>query len=198
RGPMGDEGQNRGFTKAGPGALQLANPSSTYTGDTIIQEGQLRLDANGTIGNGTGGLFLSGGNLGVSGGPRAPVTAPVSHPIHVTQDAVISTTFPGTVTPPVDNMEVTFTGSLVGTGGTLTFRNEAVSGGTHPVNQFEVQFSASGISFSRPIVIAAGLNNVERTTSLSSSSATGPQTYTGDISGPGKFRRLTAGGTTVL
>ncbi|HEX6961599.1 MAG TPA: autotransporter-associated beta strand repeat-containing protein [Lacipirellula sp.] len=193
RGPLGDEGQDRGFTKAGPGTLTLNNPGNTYGGDTMILSGQLRIDGNATLGDGTGTVHLSGGNL-VTTGNRDPSTDPVPNPINVTADAVIATT-----RQLDDAVEVDFTSnSISGTGGTLTFRNDA-TGTANPDNQFEPRFSGSGFNFSRPIVIAEGLNDpVNRTTRLNSANASGTQTFSGEISGPGSFRRMVDGGTTVL
>ena len=199
RGSVGDEGQNRGFTKAGPGTLTIANPGNTYGGDTTVLEGQLRIDGNATLGDGTGTVFLSGGNLATSQN-RDPSTDPIPNPINVTQNTVISTVFAGAVTPPTPIADVSFTSNnITGTASTvITFRNDAVNGGANPVNQFEPRFTGN-FSLPSPIVIAAGLNNpTQRTTRLNSANTSGTQTYSGDISGAGKFRRLAAGGTTVL
>lgn len=193
RGVVGEDVPGRGFTKSGPGTLTIANPANTWTGSTVVAEGQLRVDANGRIGDGTGTLFLSGGNLATSV-TRDVSTAPISNPINVTQNAAIVTVFGG-VTPPTDVADANFTGAFSGTAGTLTFRNDAPLTGGNPDTQFEPRLSAD-FSFSRPIVIAAGLNSALRTTRLSSANA-GMQTLSGEISGPGKYRRM-AGGTTVL
>jgi len=192
-GPVGDEGQNRSITKAGPGTLTLNSSSNTYGGDTTILAGQVRIDGNATLGDGTGTVHLSGGNLATTGN-RVPGTNPVPNPINMTADAIISTT-----RQLDDVVEVDFTSSsITASAGTLTFRNDA-TGTANPDNQFEPRFSGSAINFGRPIVIAAGLNNpILRTTRLNSANATGTQTFSGDISGPGKFRRMVAGGTTVL
>jgi fibronectin-binding autotransporter adhesin len=194
RGPIGDEGQNRGFTKAGPGALTLNNPANTYGGDTTILEGQLRIDDNATLGDGTGTVHLSGGALNVTIN-RDPTASPVPNPINVTADSTISTTR-AQVDP---NVNMNFTSnSIGGSAGTLTFRNDAAAGGTQTANVFEPQFSGSGFNFSRPIVIAEGLNSPTRTTRLNSGNNSGVQTFSGEISGPGKFRRMVGGGETVL
>jgi len=192
RGPIGDEGQNRGFTKAGPGTLTLNNPSNTYTGDTTILAGQLRIDNNATLGdpNNPGTVHLSGGSL-VTTMHRDPVANPVPNPINVTADSAITTT-----RQLDDTVEVDFTSnSISGNAGTLTFRNDA-TGTTNPDNQFEPRFSGSGFNFSRPIVIE--VTNPQRTTRLNSANTAGTQTFSGAISGGGSFRRLAAGGTTIL
>ena len=163
-GPIGDEGQNRGITKAGPGVLTLNSSTNTYGGDTTILAGQIRIDANATLGDGTGTINFSGGNLATTR-HRDPGTDPVANPINMTADAVISTT--RQLVDPVDSIEVDFTSSsITASAGTLTFRNDA-TGTTNPDNQFEPRFSGSGFNFSRPIVIAAGLNDpVLRTTAV--------------------------------
>lgn len=190
RGPIGDDGNNYGFTKDGTGVLTLNNPNSTYGGATTIVNGQLRIDDNATLGNGNGALNLSGGTLNVTV-TRDPTNNPVANPVNVTADSTI-----GTSRATVDStINVNFTSNTVGgTAGTLTLQNIAASG---IASQLEVQFSGNGFNFGRPIVIAAGLNAANRTTRLDSGNATGTQTFSGPISGAGSYRRL-AGGTTVF
>lgn len=201
RGPIGDEGASRGFTKSGNGVLTLNHPSSTYGGATTILQGQLRIDANASLGNGQGAINLSGGSLNSTQSrlttDPTPVSIPIPNPINLTANSIISTTFAGATTPPAPTSEMELSSnSIGGTGGTLTLRNDAASGGANPTNQFEPRFSGNGFDFPRPIEIAAGLNSVTRTTRLNTSNATGTQTFSGIISGPGKYRRMTAGGTT--
>jgi autotransporter-associated beta strand protein len=125
---------------------------------------------------------------------RDPATNPVPNPINISADSAITTT-----RQLDDVIEVDFTSnSINATAGTLTFRNDS-TGITNPDNQFEPRFSGSGFNFARPIVIAAGLNDpVNRTTRLNSANATGVQTFSGEISGPGSFRRMIDGGATIL
>ena len=193
RGVVGQDVPGRGFTKRGPGVLTIANPNNSWSGNTVVEEGQLRIDANGRLGDGSGTVFLSGGNLATSV-TRDVTTDPIANPITMTQDAAIVTVFGG-VTPPSDVSDANFTGAFSGTGGTLTFRNDAPNGGGNPDTQFEPRLSAD-FTFSRPIVIAAGLNSPLRTTRLSSANA-GTQTFSDAISGAGIYRRM-AGGTTVF
>ncbi|HEX4416110.1 MAG TPA: autotransporter-associated beta strand repeat-containing protein [Lacipirellulaceae bacterium] len=190
RGPVGDGGNNYGFTKAGPGVLTLNNPNSTYGGNTVVMAGQLRIDDNATLGNGSGTLVLAGGTLDTTLS-RDPSVNPIPNPVSVTGNSSI-TTNRATVDSTVN---VNFTSNSVGgTAGTLTLQNIATSS---IASQFEVQFSGSGFDFGRPIVIAAGLNNANRTARLNSGNASGTQTFSGAISGPGSYRRM-AGGTTVF
>jgi autotransporter-associated beta strand protein len=193
RGVVGQDAPGSGFTKRGPGVLTIANPNNSWTGNTTVEEGQLRVDANGRLGDGTGTVFLSGGNLATSV-TRDVTTDPIANPITVTQDAAIVTVFGG-VTPATDVSDANFTGVLSGTGGTLTFRNDAPATGGNPDTQFEPRLSAD-FTFSRPIVIAEGLNSALRTTRLNSANA-GTQTFSAAISGAGIYRRM-AGGTTVF
>ena len=192
-GPVGDEGQNRSITKDGAGSLTFNSSTNSWGGDTTILAGQIRIDQNAVLGDGTGTINFAGGNLATTN-HRDPVTRPIVNAINMTADAIISTT-----RQLGDVIEANFTtSSITATAGTLTFRNDA-TGITNPDNQFEPRFSGSGFNFSRPIVIAAGLNDpVLRTTRFSSANASGTQTYSGVISGPGKFRRMVSGGTTVL
>jgi autotransporter-associated beta strand protein len=193
RGVVGQDVPGRGFTKRGTGVLTIANPNNSWSGNTTVEEGQLRIDANGRLGDGTGTVFLSGGNLATSV-TRDVTTDPISNPITMTQDAAIVTVFGG-VTPPSDVSDANFTGVLSGTAGTLTFRNDAPAAGANPDTQFEPRLSAD-FTFTRPIVIAEGLNSPTRTTRLSSAN-TGTQTFSGAIFGEGIYRRM-AGGTTVF
>jgi len=188
RGPVGDGGNGYGFTKDGNGVLTLNHPGSTYGGATTILAGELRIDANATLGNGSGALNLSGGALKVTA-TRAVATDPVPNPINVTADSAILTSA-GAATVDVDFT----TNALGGSGGTLTLRNDAAAG----TGQFEPRFSGSGFDFARPIVIDTGLNGATRTTRMNSANAASTtQTFSGPISGAGSYRRL-AGGTTVF
>jgi len=193
RGTVGEDAPGRGFTKRGPGTLTIANPNNSWTGATVVEEGQLRVDANGRIGDGTGALILAGGNFATAV-TRDVTTAPISNPIAVTQDSAIVTVFGG-ANPLTNTTDANFTGPFSGVGGTLTFRNDAPNNATNNVTQFEPQLSAD-FTFSQPIVIAAGLINSTRTTRLNSANP-GVQTLSGPISGPGKYRRM-AGGTTIF
>ncbi|MBA3481095.1 MAG: autotransporter-associated beta strand repeat-containing protein, partial [Pirellulales bacterium] len=198
RGPVGDEGQNRGITKAGSGVLTMNNPDNTYGGDTTILGGSIRIDDTSNLGDGTGTLRLSGGNLNTTQN-RDLVSFPVNNPIEVTADSAITTTQAGNVTllPTVD-LNLT-SNSVGGSAGTLTFRNDAAVTVANPSNTFDPRFSGSGFNLTRPIILAAGgVDPANRFTRLNSANATGTQTFSGVISGPGKFRRMTAGGTTVF
>src|SRR5205085_178525 len=65
-----DNGQGYGFTKAGTGTLNLTSDSSrfnSFSGPVTITAGQLRLVAPVRIGDGTGALNLSGGQLEFNG-----------------------------------------------------------------------------------------------------------------------------------
>ena len=182
RGPIGDDGNNYGFTKSGPGVLTLNNPSSTYGGNTTVLSGQLRIDDNATLGNGSGTLVLAGGTLDTTLN-RDPSVNPVPNPVSVTANSSITTNRAATDT----TVNVNFTSnSISGSGGTLTLQNIATSS---IASQFEVQFSGSGFDFSRPIVIAAGLNAANRTTRFNSGNASGTQTFSARF----LARALTAG-----
>jgi fibronectin-binding autotransporter adhesin len=63
--PVTDGGSSGGFTKAGSGTLTLS-AANTYSGDTTISAGTLKLDAAGAIPNSPNIIVGSGGTLDVS------------------------------------------------------------------------------------------------------------------------------------
>jgi fibronectin-binding autotransporter adhesin len=192
-GTVTEDSSPRGIIKDGSGVLTLNNANNSYTGNTTILNGQLRIDGDGKLGTGAGTLFLSGGKLNISAS-RTPSSDPVSNPIVVTADSSITTTSGAA------NVDLNLSNdSVSGTGGTLTFRNEAAAGN----GVFQPRFSGSGFNFTRPIDLAAGLNGATRSTELNSYNTTGTtQTFSGVISGDGSYVRNAStagsGGTTVF
>src|SRR6185295_5835795 len=111
-------------------------------------------------------LKLSGGTLNTSAS-RNVTTAAIPNNISVTADSAITTTSTAAT------VDLNFTGTLTGTGGTLTFRNDAASGG----GVFDVRLSGGNFTMARPIVIA---NGVSGTTRLGDFNTTGTtHTYNG-------------------
>ena len=122
----------------------MSSTSNTYGGGTTLNGGKLSI--NGTATLGTGALTLSGGNL-VTTANRA-VSAALPNNIVVTADSAITTTSNAA------SVGLPFTGSLSGTGGTLTIRND----GTSSPGLFDVTFRNGDNTMTRPIVIDNGGN----------------------------------------
>jgi autotransporter-associated beta strand protein len=174
-------------TQNGPGTLALGTLSNTYSGGTTIAGGKITIGGTGTpIGSGT--LTLAGGTL-VTTANRMPGAA-LANDISVTADSAITTT--SNAAAPL----LPFTGTLTGTGGTLTLRNDAAS----TTGQFDVRFSGGDYTMTQPIVIDNGAGG--GTTRLSDFNASGTtHTYNGVISGNGSYNRSVssgAGGNTIF
>jgi len=175
--------------KTGSGTAGLT-PVNTYQGNTILSNGVLTVDGDATLGDATGTLILAGGTLS-STASRSVGTAPVANPVSLVADSAITTSSTAsTVDLNLSN------DSIGGTGGTLTFRNDAASG----TGVFVPRFSGSGFNFARPVVIANGSFG---TTRLDSYNTTGTmQTFSGAISGNGGYRRNAStagsGGITIF
>jgi autotransporter-associated beta strand protein len=172
----------------GPGTLALGNVANTYTGGTTIAGGSITIGGSGSpLGSG-GTLTLSGGTLVATSSRASSAALPLN--VVVTADSAITTTSAaGTPTLP-------FTGTLTGSGGTLTIRNDAAA----TTGQFEVRFSGGDYVMSRPIVLnnGAGGGSV-RLADFNSSGST--HTYNGIISGGGGYNRSVSsggGGTTIF
>lgn len=202
-----DDGNIRGFTKAGPGTLILGSPSNAYRGETTIQEGFLRVRkqtiANrvgaARIGDGNGRVNLSGGTLEYNGSVLTagdPRTFTVTNPIHVTADSGIRYFSTTANLGATNTIEFIFSSdSITATGGTLTFSNSGSCTDNDNTCMFRPTFSGSGFDFSRPVVISNHSSVATRSTQLVSSNASGTQTWSGAISGDGSFRRTGAGAT---
>ncbi len=151
RGPVGDEGQNRGFTKAGPGILTLANPNNTFSGDVTVLEGYVNVNTAGVVGDGSGTIHLSGGHFSVS---QANRTVAITNPFDISAaDSTIRTTAAGA--HPV----VELSSASIGGSGSLRITNDAAGCGTPFEGNmcvFDVTFSAAGLNFSLPLEIANG------------------------------------------
>ena len=203
-GDIVDDGNVRGFTKAGPGVLTLGSQGNSYRGETTIQEGYLRVrkqtNAGNTgvtrIGDGMKAVNLSGGTLEYNGSLIASIPAEnnriltVTNPINVTADSGIG--YYTTGNAGTDTVTFIFSSdSITGTGGTLTFDRATSNAST--LNAFKPTFSGSGFSFGRPIV----MNNESstKTIELNSTNTTGTQTWSGAISGDASYRRSGAGAT---
>jgi autotransporter-associated beta strand protein len=201
-----DNGQGYGFTKAGTGILNLTSDSTqmnNFSGPVTVSAGQLRTVAPVRIGDGTGGLYLSGGQLAFNGGLNGlvPHTSEryeeISNPLHVTADSSIaydSTT--GNLTDVTDplGIQYVFTSNTVDrTGGTLTFSYLNTASTTTVT--YRPRFTGSGFDYTGPVVINKGTG--ARNTVLESTNASGTQTWSGNMTGTGSYLRG-AGGTTVL
>src|SRR5262249_36783405 len=152
-------------------------------GDTIVNGGNLEVDDVGTIGNGSGTLYLSGGSL-LAGATRNGTESdqlPINNPIVVTTDAYIQN-FAGTAS----TRYLALAGPLSGTGGTLSIANPTTASG----NTFVVRFF-SPFTFANPMVV--GVFGYDLSTAFSvmeSDNTNGTQTFSGNIDGVGSIRRL--------
>ncbi len=175
-------GGSHSITKIGTGILYLRGVN-TYSGDTIVNAGNLEVDDVGTIGNGVGTLYLSGGNL-LAGATRNGTQSdqlPINNPIVVTADGYIQN-FAGTAT----TRYLALAGPLSGTGGTLKIANPT----TTPGNIFVVRFF-SPFTFSNPMVVGeAGYDLSSAFSVMESDNTNGTQTFSGNIDGVGIVRRL--------
>ena len=176
--------------KTGSGYIGLTDANNSYTGTTTISNGVINIGSTSKLGDGTGALILSGGTLNITAS-RTTSTAPISNPLFVNADSAITTTNPSAT------VDLNFTNdSISGVAGTLTLRNDAASG----TGVFQPRFSGSSFNFNRPIIIANGGFGTTRLNSFNLAGTT--QTFSGNLSGNGGYRRTASasgtGGTTVL
>jgi len=163
---------------------------NTYSGNTTLNAGTVHIDGDATFGTSAGTLNLAGGNINTTAN-RSVTSDPVAQGINMTANTTISTTS----TAANVNLNLS-SNSVSGTAGTLTFRNDGAAG----AGTFDPRFSGSGFDFSRPIVIDNGPNGATRLSSFNPTGTT--QTFSGDISGNGSYRRSATspdtGGDTIL
>jgi autotransporter-associated beta strand protein len=188
-GAIGEDTPGRSLTKAGNGILALTG-ANTYTGSTTILDGQLNVNGTSTLGDGNGVLNLSGGKLNTTAS-RTASSAPIANPIDLTADSTITTTSAaGTV-----DLNLS-TNTVGGTGGKLTFRNDAASG----TGVFQPRFSGSGFNFGQNIDIVNGASGTTLLQSFNISPTV--QTFSGVIGGTGSYKRTATtsgtGGETVF
>jgi autotransporter-associated beta strand protein len=177
----------RGIIKTGSGILAL-NGANNYSGDTTISGGQVNINGTSTLGDGTGTLHLSGGKLSTSAS-RTASTAPVANPIDVTAESFINTSSTAA------NVDLNLSSATVGGAGSLIFSNACITAG----GIFQPRFSAA-FSTSLPIKIA---NGTFGSTLLQSFNTTATdQTFSGEISGTGSYKRNASsagtGGRTIF
>ena len=173
------------MTQNGPGTLALGTGANTYSGGTTLAGGKITIGGSGTA-LGSGGLTLSGGTL-VSSANRSVAAATN---VSLTADSAITTTSTAA------SVALPFSGTLTGTAGTLTIRNDASS----TTGVFDARFSGGDYTMSRPIFVDNGAGG--GTARLADFNATGTtHTYSGVISGNGGYNRSVSagtGGTTVF
>lgn len=168
-----------GGLKLMSGTLALGSSASTFGGGTTISGGgKITIGSSGTpLGSGT--LTLSGGTLTSTASRSTALNSVV-----VTADSAITTT--STASP----VNLPFAGTLTGTGGTLTIRNDAASG----TGLFDVRFSGGDYTMTQNIIISNGAGtsfarlsdfNVAGTTHI----------YNGIISGTGAYNRSVSSGS---
>ena len=163
----------------GSGTLALGTTNNTYSGGTTIAGGKITIGGTGTpLGSGT--LTLAGGSL-VTTASRLTMSA-LALNVAVTADSAITTT------SAASQVNLPFSGTLTGTAGTLTIRNDAAA----TTGLFDVRFNGGDFTMSRPIVVDNGAGG--GTARLSDFNTTGTtHTYSGVISGNGAFNRTAAG-----
>jgi autotransporter-associated beta strand protein len=186
-GVIGNGSGTVAITQNGPGTLTLTNAGNTYSGDTTINGGRISVDADATLGNGAGTLFLSGGALDISANRGAGDD--IANNISLTADSSIITT------SNASNVNVNFSGTLTGSAGTLTIENV---GANAAGDTFTARFSGGTFTMSRPIVLTGGTGQV-LLTDFNVAGTT--HTYNGVISGNGSYTRdstTATGGTTIF
>jgi autotransporter-associated beta strand protein len=161
---------------------------NSYSGSTTISGGRITVDGDATLGDGTGTLFLSGGTLTATASRTSDV---IANNISLTANSAISSTSTAA------SANFVFTGTLSGSAGTLTFRNDSTSAS----NVFAPRFSGGDFTTNRPIVLTNSGSG--GTTQLNDFNTTGTtHQYDGVISGNGGFNRSASvsgtGGTTVF
>jgi autotransporter-associated beta strand protein len=191
-------GATNGFTKAGPGTLNLSPSgiagSNNYSGATTIQEGNLRVIDLSIIGNGSSPVNLSGGTLEYNGSGATNFRLyNVTNPTHVTaSSSIIYNSTTAGLTDVTDPNGIVFefsNNTLDRSGGTLTLEHQGTSQGI----TFRPRFSASGFNYTGPVVISNGAQ--ARKTVMESTNASGTQSWSGDITGTGSYSRGTGGNT---
>ncbi len=163
-----------------PGGTVFFTAVNTYDGPTTVNAGAtLQLDGDATPGNGTGTFTLAGGRLNFSAS-RNITTDPIKNPMVFSGNTTVA--MAATSATPTLN----FTNSSIGGTGTITLRNEGPTG----TGLWDLRFSGGNFTLASNIVMAPGLNDVNRTTRLNSFNDIGTtQTFSGVISGPGGYRR---------
>lgn len=185
-----------GITKSGGGTLAIAAVNA-YTGNTTNLAGAISLNATSTFGNGSGSLVLAGGDI-LALNTRS--VAPIANSVLLAGSSTIS----GDSTLTNSTRILPFSSSSITTAnGTLTIRHT----GTNTFasnNVFRVRFNGGGFNFTRPITIGF-IGDLPSTLSQLESfndNTTADQTFSGNISGTGQFRRdaatPSAAGRTIL
>jgi fibronectin-binding autotransporter adhesin len=168
-----------GGLKLASGTLALGTSASTYAGGTTISAGaKITIGASGTpLGSGT--LTLAGGTLTSTANRSTALNSVV-----VTADSAITTTSTAAT------VNLPFNGTLTGTAGTLTIRNDAASG----TGLFDVRFSGGDYTMTQDIIIDNGAGtSAARLSDFNTSGTT--HTYNGVISGNGSYNRSVSSGS---
>ncbi len=186
-----------GIIKTGEGTLAFTGSvGSDFDGDLTLTAGLTTVAASTFVGSGT--INLAGGIFGLTG-TRNVNTGILPNGLNLTADSVIQ----NTTTAAAGTRNFPIGGPVTASGGTLTIRN--ITAGD-AANVIHLRLHAGDFTFPRPIVFDNSLANsqVNNTARLGfySTNTSGPQIFTGVISGPGSIIRssLTAGtgGTTIL
>jgi fibronectin-binding autotransporter adhesin len=185
-----------GITKSGGGTMALT-AINDYSGPTTNISGTITLNATSTFGNGSGQLVLAGGDI-LALNTRSG--SPIANPLLLAGSSTISGN--GTLTNSLRILPFS-SGSITTAAGALTIRHT----GTNALasnNVFRVRFTGGGFDFARPITLGFGGDLPSTSAQLESfnDDTTADQTFSGNISGTGQFRRdasnPAAAGRTIL
>ncbi|MFN7140944.1 MAG: autotransporter-associated beta strand repeat-containing protein, partial [Limisphaerales bacterium] len=176
---------NAGLTKEGPGTLQINGAANTYTGNTTVKAGAIRIGAAATtFGSQStiGTLILDGGNF------ETTANRTVVNPFEIRQNATISKDSGSTT------RTVTFTNLLTTSPGvTITLRNPGTATNS-------IRFTGGAVSDANWVLGQAGdgTNIVQ----FMGNTNWPDQVFSGTISGPGMLRRTSTlegiGANTIL
>lgn len=167
---MSDVGGSRSINKIGGGTLYL-RATNTYSGNTTNVEGSLQVDATGTFGNGSGTLYLKGGDI-VCAADRSGGAA-LANPVVMSANCFVINNA-GTAGT---SRTIPFSGAWSGSVGTLTIANNTAALN----NTFQMRMSGS-FNFGRDIVIGSATSGSFALLQLYNSATNGDQTFSGNIS----------------
>ena len=175
------------ITNVGPGILYFNGTNgNSYTGSTTLSAGTLELNGIATVGDGTGTLYLSGGNLETGG---SSTTRLIANPIVVNAPG---NTYIYNKSGTAGTRVFAFSGGFSGTSGTLAIVNLNTTVGEY----LDVQLRGS-FTFNQPLVVGDSVDpywseNYPSDYSelqLANSASAGSQTFNGNISGDGPIFR---------
>ncbi len=200
-----------GFTKGGSGTLTLTGTNS-YTGNTDVSAGILRIGANNSLGAATAVTVATGATFDVNDRTQAVATIAGAGAIDLGSGA-LSTTGTGSTT---------YSGTMSGTGtftkagsGTLTLSGTNTYTGATTIQEGTLQLGASNVlangtavtvssgavldlgGFSETVATLAGAGTVQFDGGSLTVAGSGSTTFSGDFTGDGTFTKQGAGVLTL-